>query len=120
MVMKTMMGAMGWITVVVLAGSLGACDDTKATCEKMCNKMGECMPAQVDEAMKSLPAGAEGMKDEMKKKMEESFKKAVDECKSKCGEDGKEISESEKKKIEKAKECLDKDCNEFVTCIEKI
>lgn len=119
--MKTMIGAMGWLAVVAtMAGLVGACDDTKATCEKMCNKMGECMPAQVDEAMKSLPAGAEAMKDKMKKQMEEGFKKAVDECKVKCGEDGKELSDEDKKKIEKAKECLDKDCKEFIACIEKI
>ena len=94
----------------------GACDDTNATCEKMCNKMGECMPAQVEAATKSLPGD---IWEEAIKKMEVGFKKAADECKATCDQQ-KEVSDAEKEKIAKAKECLDKDCAEFISCIEKI
>lgn len=107
---------MGWALVISTIMVAGACDDTKATCEKMCNKMGECMPAQVEAATKSLPGD---LGDEAKKKMEEGFKQAVDECKATCDQE-KEVTEAEKTKIAKAKECLDKDCAEFISCIEKI
>ena len=74
--MKIMIGAIGWATILGLFVGLSGCDDTKKTCEAMCAKVKECLPAQLDAATKSLPEGAgdvaEKMKEEIKKKLEEA------------------------------------------------
>lgn len=115
--MKTVIGALGWAAVVALTYGLSSCDDTKATCEKMCGKMGECLPAQIDELTKSLPAGNDEMASKMKEEMKKKLEEGVQECKKKC-EDPGEVKAEDKDKIKKVKECLDKDCKDFMKCLE--
>lgn len=115
--MKIVIGAIGWATVLALTVGLTSCDDSKATCEKMCTKVEECVPEQVKEMTKNLPAGAEKMAKEMKEKMLKELEKSAAECKKKCGEGGK-VSDADKKKIGKVKACLDKDCKDFMKCME--
>ncbi len=115
--MKTVIGALGWATIVAMTIGLSSCDDTKGTCKKMCGKMGECLPAQIDELTKSLPAGSEEMAKNMKEEMEKKLKEGVDECNKKCDDPG-EVKAEDKEKIGKVKECLDKDCKDFMKCME--
>jgi hypothetical protein len=117
---KEILGALGWSTVALLAAAaLPACDDTKATCEKMCGKVKECVPAAIEDAMKSVPAGAGALGDTLKEKMKAELDKAADECKKQCGgEGGKEITDADKKKIGEVKKCMDKDCKDFMKCME--
>jgi len=116
--MKTVIGAIGWASIVALAVGLTSCDDTKATCEKMCAKVKECVPEQIKEMTKNLPAGAEKMAKEMKEKMEKELEKGADECKKKCGEGDVKVSDADKKKIGKVKACLGKDCKDFMKCMD--
>jgi len=108
--MKTTMGATGWGVLVASLVILGACDDTKATCEKMCDKMGECMSAKGQSGAKSQP-GAEGAAEQQQTE--------VAKCKEAC-EQQKEPSDAEKEQLAKAKECLDEDCPAFFACIDKL
>ena len=113
--MKTLIGAFGWATLVALTVGLASCDDTKATCTKMCSKMGECVPEQLKEITKNLPGGSEKMAEEMEKQL----KKGIEECKETCDDPEKAKGKFDSEDVAKVKECLDKDCKDFMKCMEK-
>jgi hypothetical protein len=116
--MRIAIGLTGWSLVVASMLTLGACDNTKATCEKMCSKMKECLPAQIDEAKKGLPAGAEGaMADKMLEGMKQGFEKAAEECTKSCGDADALKGKLDGAKLDKIKACLDKDCKEYGKCL---
>jgi len=115
--MKTLIGAFGWAICVVMTIGLSSCDDTKATCTKMCSKMTECLPAQLKKATEALPGGGGEIAKKMEEEMKKEFEKSAEECKKKC-DDG-DIKDTDKKEIEKVKACLDKDCDGFMKCLEQ-
>jgi hypothetical protein len=115
--MRIAIGVMGWTLVVGSLLTLGACDNNKATCEKMCSKMKECLPAQIDEAKKGLPAGAEGMADKMLEGMKQGFEKAAEECNKTCQDPDAMKGKMDGAKMDKIKACLDKDCKEYTKCL---
>ncbi len=100
-----------------MVATLASCDDSKAVCKKMCAKMKECVPQQIDEATKKVPAGAGKMLEGLKEKMKKEFEKAAAECTKSCDEGGK-VTAKDKKSIGKVKKCLDKPCGEYMKCME--
>ncbi|MEZ4439795.1 MAG: hypothetical protein R3B72_11940 [Polyangiaceae bacterium] len=100
--------AMLGITILGLASGLLGCNDAKATCEAICEKVGECLPGQMD--VGKLSADEQGA-------VKAEVEKTVTECKQTCDKDDGDLSEADKKGMAKAKECLSKDCAAFDKCI---
>jgi hypothetical protein len=114
-----MVGTLGWgIVIIASLATVGGCKDSpKETCNKMCDKIIECLPAQLEDSLKSLPEAA---REAAKKELEAGADQSRQDCKSKCSEQGKEVSEKDKKDLANAQKCLDEDCDGFAKCIERL
>ncbi len=108
-------GAAGWLTLGVVAITLNSgCGNAEELCNKMVDKMEECIPATMEEQMAKVPEGAKEMAEKMKAKLEEGQKEAIAEARKAC-KDAKGKAASDGDKI---KACLEKkDCKEYNKCI---
>jgi hypothetical protein len=82
-----------------------------AVCEKMCTKTVDCA---VDVAK------AAGVPEEMTKTAKADAEKGLSECTKSCSEETKKVTDKEKAELAKVKDCLKKDCGEYVKCMEAI
>ena len=98
--MKTVIGSLGWLTLLVLPLAFAACDNKKASCGEVATKVTECNKEQLGQVPKSL-------QDELKKELDGMPADVQKQCEA--GDD---------KKIEAFKKCADTSCADMENCLE--